>query len=75
VVGANLRELVFRSIYSVRDAELQLRALSYGPIDGFTDEEIDLAGRFPEATLARAWTYWHMRLRSGIREPREQHDN
>jgi ribulose-5-phosphate 4-epimerase/fuculose-1-phosphate aldolase len=66
VVGTNLRELVFRSIYSVRDAELQLRALSCGPIDIFTDEEIDLAGRFPEATLARAWNYWHMRLRSDI---------
>jgi ribulose-5-phosphate 4-epimerase/fuculose-1-phosphate aldolase len=75
VVGANLRELVFRSIYSVRDAELQLRALSCGPIDSFTDEEIDMAGRFPEATLARAWNYWHMRLRSDIREPKEQRDN
>jgi ribulose-5-phosphate 4-epimerase/fuculose-1-phosphate aldolase len=75
VVGANLRELVFRSIYCVRDAELQLRALGCGPIDSFTDEEIDLAGRFPEATLARAWNYWHMRLRSDIREPKEQRDN
>lgn len=62
VVGTNLRELVFRSIYSVRDAELQLRALSYGSVDSFTDEEIDLAGRFPEATLARAWNYWNARL-------------
>lgn len=66
VVGANLRELVFRSIYSVRDAELQLRALSYGPIDSFTDDEIDLAGKFPEATLSRAWNYWHTRLRSVV---------
>lgn len=64
VVGTNLRELVFRSIYSVRDAELQLRALNYGPVDSFTEDEIDLAGKFPEATLARAWNYWHTRLRS-----------
>lgn len=66
VVGSNLRELVFRSIYSIRDAELQLRAASYGPIDTFTDEEIDLAGKFPETTLARAWNYWHTRLRSDV---------
>ena len=32
VVGSSMRELVFRSIYSCRDAELQLRALTYGEI-------------------------------------------
>jgi ribulose-5-phosphate 4-epimerase/fuculose-1-phosphate aldolase len=62
VVGRDLRELVFRTIYSVRDAELQLRALSYGEIDCFNDEEIDLAGKYPEATLSRAWDYWCSRL-------------
>ncbi len=65
VVGSSLRELAFRSIYSCRDAELQLRARSYGPIDSFTDDEIDLAGKFPEATLSRAWNYWCARLPSG----------
>ncbi len=65
VVGTSLRELAFRSIYSCRDAELQLRALQYGPIDAFTDAEIDLAGKFPEATLSRAWNYWCARLPSG----------
>lgn len=65
VVGSSLRELAFRSIYSCRDAELQLRALQYGPIDAFTDAEIDLAAKFPEATLSRAWNYWCARLPSG----------
>jgi len=62
VVGATLRELAFRSIYSCRDAELQLRAMSHGDISVFTDEEIALAEKFPEATLARAWDYWRSRL-------------
>lgn len=62
VVGRSLRDLVFRSIYSCRDAELQLRALTYGEIDAFTDDEIALAGKFPETTLARAWDYWRSRL-------------
>ncbi len=62
VVASNLRELVFRSIYSCRDAELQLRALEHGPVDAFSDEEIDLAGKFPEATIARAWDLWRTRL-------------
>jgi HCOMODA/2-hydroxy-3-carboxy-muconic semialdehyde decarboxylase len=64
VVGGSLRELVFRSIYSCRDAKLQLDALSYGPIDVFTDAEIDLAGKFPEATFVRAWDYWQSHLAS-----------
>jgi ribulose-5-phosphate 4-epimerase/fuculose-1-phosphate aldolase len=62
VVGRNLKELVFRSIYSCRDAELQLRALSYGEIDSFTDEEIELASKYSETTLVRAWNYWCSRL-------------
>jgi ribulose-5-phosphate 4-epimerase/fuculose-1-phosphate aldolase len=65
VVGGCLRELVFRSIYSCRDARLQLQTLAYGEIDAFTDAEIDLAGNFPESTLARAWNYWRSRLASG----------
>lgn len=63
VVASNLRELAFRAIYGCRDAELQLRGLQYGPIDVFTDQEIDLAGKFPESTLARAWDYWRVRSR------------
>jgi ribulose-5-phosphate 4-epimerase/fuculose-1-phosphate aldolase len=62
VVAKDLRELAFRSIYSCRDAELQLRALTYGKIDVFTDAEIELAGNFNEATLSRAWNYWRTRL-------------
>jgi HCOMODA/2-hydroxy-3-carboxy-muconic semialdehyde decarboxylase len=64
VVASNLRELAFRAIYSCRNADLQLRALQYGSVDTFSDEEIDLAGKFPEATLARAWDLWRTRLRS-----------
>ena len=62
VVGRNLIELVFRSIYSCRDAELQLQALLYGEIESFSDEEIELASKYPEATLVRAWDYWCSRL-------------
>ena len=62
VVGKDLRELAFRSIYGSRDAELQLRALAHGPIDVFTRDEIALAGKFREATLSRAWGLWRSRL-------------
>lgn len=66
VVASSVEELVFRSIYSCRDAELQLRAMSYGAIDAFTDAEIDLAARYPQATLTRAWHYWRTRSEAAI---------
>lgn len=62
VVGANLRDLVFRAIYSCRDARLQLAAQAFGPISTFTDAEIDLAGNYSETTLSRAWTHWCSRI-------------
>jgi hypothetical protein len=36
--------------------------MAYGAIDSFTGAEIDLAGKFPEASLSRAWNYWYARL-------------
>jgi ribulose-5-phosphate 4-epimerase/fuculose-1-phosphate aldolase len=62
VVGGSLAELAFRCVYSCRDAELQLRALQYGQIDAFTNQEIQLASKFLDATLKRAWGYWQARL-------------
>ncbi|MDO8878410.1 MAG: class II aldolase/adducin family protein [Pseudolabrys sp.] len=62
VVGSTIEQLTFRSIYSCRDAELQLRALTYGAVDSFSDAEIDAASRYSQATLSRAWEYWNSRL-------------
>ena len=62
VVAGSLRELAFRSVYSCRDADLQLRALQYGPLDKFRDAEIEMASKFSEATISRAWDLWRARL-------------
>lgn len=62
VVGENLMELVFRSIYTCRDAEIQMKARSHGAIDYFNDREIELASNYPEASLSRAWDYWCSRV-------------
>lgn len=62
VVARNLMELTFRSIYSCRDAELQLGARLYGEIETFNDDEIELASQYQESTLNRAWNYWCARL-------------
>jgi ribulose-5-phosphate 4-epimerase/fuculose-1-phosphate aldolase len=68
VVGASMHELVFRTIYSCRNAEFQLQAQLLGRIAPLHPGEVEQAGKLnalPTAT-ARTWEYWTMRLqRSG----------
>ena len=44
VVGGNLRELVFRTIYSAKNAEHQLAAHVLGHVSPLTDGEAEMAG-------------------------------
>jgi ribulose-5-phosphate 4-epimerase/fuculose-1-phosphate aldolase len=64
VVGASLQEVVFRSIFSHRNAELQLRAQALGAISPLTPGEAALAGAYclRERPMGRAWEYWTTRL-------------
>jgi ribulose-5-phosphate 4-epimerase/fuculose-1-phosphate aldolase len=64
VVGSALRELVFRTIYSTRNAEHQLAAHALGTVSPLTDGEADMAGRLNLAPgpLARAYEVWEKRL-------------
>jgi ribulose-5-phosphate 4-epimerase/fuculose-1-phosphate aldolase len=64
VVGGSLRELVFRTIYSCRNAEYQTQAKLIGKVDRLTPGEIELAGKLHQQpnTVARAWEYWVTRL-------------
>jgi len=64
VVGSNLRELVFRTIYACRNAEYQTRAKAVGHVSGLSPGEIEHAGKIHHQpnTVARAWEYWVMRL-------------
>ncbi len=64
VVGRSLREMVFRTIYGARNAELQTQARLVGTVNALTDEEAAKAAAYnlrPEP-MARAWDYWAMRL-------------
>ncbi len=66
VAGANVRDCVFRSIFSTRNAEFQVQALSLGrPINSLTRGETELAGLISGKTttgLERSWEYWSMRV-------------
>jgi ribulose-5-phosphate 4-epimerase/fuculose-1-phosphate aldolase len=64
VTGATLQETVFRTIFSHRNAELQLRAHALGTISPLTSGEAGLAEAYSlrERPMGRAWEYWTTRL-------------
>jgi HCOMODA/2-hydroxy-3-carboxy-muconic semialdehyde decarboxylase len=64
VVGANLQEVVFRSIHSHRNAELLLRAKALGTVTPLTRGETEQAEAYSlrERPMGRAWEYWVTRL-------------
>jgi hypothetical protein len=64
VVGGELRELVFRTLYSAKNAEHQLAAHALGHVSPLTDGEADMAGELNLAPgpLSRAYEYWVRRL-------------
>lgn len=64
VVGRSLRELVFRTIYGARNAELQLRATTLGKVKPITRAEAEAAAAFNLHAFAmdRAWEQWSRRV-------------
>jgi len=64
VVGDNLHQVVFRSIYSARNAEHQWRAHALGGVGPLTAGEASLAAEhnLQPGPIERAWEYWAGRL-------------
>ena len=64
VAGRTLRELVFRTVYSHANAEIQLRALAIGKIAPLNQAERQRAEprQLQPRPMARAWEYWTTRL-------------
>ena len=65
VAGISVRDCVFRSVYSARNAEYQVRALTIGSeIATLSPGETKLAGQISAKTtgLTRSWEYWSMRI-------------
>jgi ribulose-5-phosphate 4-epimerase/fuculose-1-phosphate aldolase len=64
VVGATLRELVFATIYSARNAEYQIAAQTLGHVSPLTAGESDMACAIHRAPgpLTRAYEVWERRL-------------
>ena len=65
VAAKTLQNLVFRCIYSYRNAELQLMAERQGEISPLTPGEMKMAidRNLEPRPQARAWEYWCTRLK------------
>jgi ribulose-5-phosphate 4-epimerase/fuculose-1-phosphate aldolase len=64
LAGRSLRECVFRSIYTCRNAELQSRAMAMGTISTLSAGEAAMCSHhsLTPRTLSRTWEYWTHRL-------------
>ena len=60
----SLRDCVFRSIYTTRNAELQLRAMAIGTLGPLSPGETKMCGahNLGARGVERAWEYWVIRL-------------
>jgi HCOMODA/2-hydroxy-3-carboxy-muconic semialdehyde decarboxylase len=65
VAGNSVRDCVFRCVFSARNAEYQVRALTIGDrIASLSPGETEKAGNIVVQTtgLTRSWEYWSMRV-------------
>jgi HCOMODA/2-hydroxy-3-carboxy-muconic semialdehyde decarboxylase len=64
VAGVTLEELTFRTIYTARNAALQIQAHTLGHVSPLNPAETRLAGEYNlrPGPVARAWEYWNVRL-------------
>jgi HCOMODA/2-hydroxy-3-carboxy-muconic semialdehyde decarboxylase len=64
VAGTSLRQLVFRTVYTCRNAELQWRAQAVGTVGPLTPGEMEKAGlhNLRPAAIERGYDYWVARV-------------
>ena len=64
VAGKTLEELTFRTIYTARNAAMQIQAHTLGTVSPLNAAETALAGEYNlrPGPVARAWEYWSVRL-------------
>jgi HCOMODA/2-hydroxy-3-carboxy-muconic semialdehyde decarboxylase len=64
IAGGSLEELTFRTIYTARNAAVQIQAHGLGHVSPLSVAETELAGEYNlrPGPVARAWEYWSVRL-------------
>ena len=73
VAGCTLQELVFRTIYSYRNAELQLltqaQGMALSPLSA-GEAKLAMERNLEPRPQARAWEYWSVRLKKAGEYPK-----
>ena len=67
VVGASLEETVFRAVYTVKNAAIQLSAMTLGEVTYLNDAEARNVNKTNQSTLTRAWDLWAEQVASQLR--------
>ncbi len=64
VAGTSIRQTVFRTIFSAKNAELQTQAHLLGHVEALSEKEVELAAAYNlrPGPQERAWDYWVKRL-------------
>jgi HCOMODA/2-hydroxy-3-carboxy-muconic semialdehyde decarboxylase len=73
LAGTTLQELVFRTVFTHMNAEVQLRAAALGRIEPLSSGEVELTSpvQLQPRAIGRAWEYWTARLaKRGGKPPR-----
>ena len=71
VVGATLRQAVFRAVYTEVNARLQAEAMRLGPVTYLSDAEAANAAAANDGQINRAWELWRLSAaRDALAAPR-----
>jgi HCOMODA/2-hydroxy-3-carboxy-muconic semialdehyde decarboxylase len=62
VVGASLKQAVYRAVYAEANAQLLVAATPLGDIEFLTDGEAALSSRTMDSQVTRAWELWAQAL-------------
>lgn len=66
MVGASIRQVVYRAIYATLNAALQMEAMSLGEPTFLTPEESILASDRNDKAVDRAWALWQREALGGV---------
>ena len=58
VAGVSLPQAVFRAVYAVQSADLQMKAQAMGPVTFLTDAEAAAVTKVNDVALMKAWLLW-----------------
>ncbi|HXP92176.1 MAG TPA: class II aldolase/adducin family protein [Candidatus Binatia bacterium] len=63
MVGPSIKAAVYRAIYSVQNAQIQLEAMRLGEVTYLAPEEAELYEKYSGEVMARPWALWEAEIK------------